>query len=127
MTRVNLSIDVPNLDEGVRFYTEVFGFIETSRPFATMAVLDANNVAICIHEKAADSKPSPNTDDVRRYNRHWTPVHADFHVDDFDAVLALAQQAGATVDETFRIPDRPAVAFCGDPFGNGFCLIENSR
>lgn len=127
MTKVNLSIDVPNLNDGVRFYSDVFGFMETSRPFATMAVLDANNVTICIHEKPVDSKPSPTTEDVRRYTRHWTPVHIDFHVEDFDKTLEMAQQAGATVDETFRLSDRPAVAFCGDPFGNGFCLIENSR
>jgi hypothetical protein len=37
----------------------------------------------------------PGSDDIRRYDRHWTPVHIDFHVDDFEAVLARALKARA--------------------------------
>jgi extradiol dioxygenase family protein len=46
---VHLSIDVPDLEAGLRFYREVFGFVETARPFPTMAILDANNVSVCMH------------------------------------------------------------------------------
>jgi len=55
---VHFSIDVPELEAGLRFYGEVFGFAETARPFPTMAILDANNVSVCMHEKAAGSKSS---------------------------------------------------------------------
>jgi hypothetical protein len=58
----------------------VFGFVETSRPFPTMAVLDANNVTVCMHEKAAGTKSSQGGADVRRYERHWTPVHMDLNL-----------------------------------------------
>jgi predicted enzyme related to lactoylglutathione lyase len=125
MVTVNLSIDVPNLESGLEFYTRVFGFSEKSRPFKEMAVLNAGNVIICIHQKSSGSTPSSQTEEVRRYSRHWTPVHPDFHVDNFDAVLRIAKENGATVEELFKPPGRKAVAFCSDPFGNGFCVIES--
>ena len=43
---VNISIDVPDLDAGVNFYRQVFGWQETSRPFPEMAVIDGNNVMV---------------------------------------------------------------------------------
>jgi len=98
MVRVNLSIDVSDIELGVRFYTQCFGFSESSRPFPEMAVLDAANMIICIHQKDAQTKPSAGTDDVRRYSRHWTPVHADFHVDNFDSMLERVRAEGATVE-----------------------------
>lgn len=69
---VHLSIDVPNLEAGLRFYGEVFGFVEKARPFATMAILDAENLTVCMHEKAAGTKSSMGGSEVRRYERHWT-------------------------------------------------------
>ena len=126
MVTVNLSIDVPDLESGLAFYTTVFGFSETSRPFKEMAVVNAGNLTICIHEKPDGSTPSPQTVEVRRYSRHWTPVHPDFHVDNFDEVLEIAKANGAGVEQLFKIPGRKSVAFCSDPFGNGFCLIESA-
>ncbi len=32
MVSVNISIDVPNLAEGVRFYSEAFGFSKLAEP-----------------------------------------------------------------------------------------------
>jgi len=120
---VNLSIDVPELEAGLRFYATVFGFVETARPFATMAVLDANNVTVCMHAKPAGTQPSPAGADLRRYERHWTPVHLDFDVPDLDAVLARVRAEGGRVESEFRDQGPKPVAFCSDPFGNGFCVI----
>lgn len=119
---VNVSIDVPDLDAGVNFYCEVFGWKEQSRPFPEMAVVDGNNVTVCIHSKAENTKPTPS-DCTRRYKRHWTPVHLDMHVEDFDATISKAMNAGASIEQEFKEP-KP-VAFCSDPFGNGFCIIGN--
>jgi len=120
---VHLSIDVPNLDAGLRFYASVFGFVEKSRPFPTMAILDAGNLTVCMHEKAAGTKSSPVGPDVRRYERHWTPVHLDFHVTDLDAVLSKVRVEGGMIENEFRTEGPRPAAFCGDPFGNGFCVI----
>lgn len=116
----NISIDVPSLQRGVRFYCFVFGWIEKSRPFPTMAVLDGGNVTVCLHEKVSGSHPTP-TGVERSYERHWTPVHLDMHVSDFEETLERAKTEGAVVEHSFSKPK--AVAFCSDPFGNGFCLI----
>jgi predicted enzyme related to lactoylglutathione lyase len=120
---VHLSIDVPNLEAGLRFYGNVFGFREKARPFPTMAILDANNLTVCMHEKAAGTKSSPGGSDVRRYERHWTPVHVDVHVEDLDAALEKLRAEGGLVETEFRTEGPMPVAFCSDPFGNGFCVI----
>ena len=120
---VNVSIDVPDLEAGLRFYASVFGFAETARPFPTMAILDGNNVTVCMHAKPAGSRSSPAGADVRRYERHWTPVHLDLHVDEFDAALEKVRAEGGTIENEFRSEGPKPAAFCSDPFGNGFCVI----
>jgi predicted enzyme related to lactoylglutathione lyase len=123
---VHVSIDVPELEEGLVFYEAVFGFVEVGRPFSTMAILDANNVTVCLHEKAAGTKPSPNGTGARHYERHWTPVHVDLHVHDFEEVLGRVRAAGGAIENEFREHGPKPVAFCSDPFGNGFCVIGES-
>ncbi len=120
---VHVSIDVPELERGLRFYGRVFGFVETARPFPTMAILDANNVTVCLHERAAGTKSSPGGAERRRYERHWTPVHLDLHVADLDAVLTAVRAEGGAVERELRGQGPKPVAFCSDPFGNGFCVI----
>jgi predicted enzyme related to lactoylglutathione lyase len=123
---VHLSIDVPHLADGLRFYERVFGFTETARPFPTMAVLDGNNVTVCMHEKKAETVSSLGGTDRRRYERHWTPVHMDLHVFDFDEVLAKVRAEGGAIEQEFRSEGPKPAAFCSDPFGNGFCVIGES-
>ena len=120
---VHVSIDVPHLEAGLRFYGEVFGFVETARPFPTMAILDANNVSVCMHEKATGRRSSSGGAAQRHYERHWTPVHLDLHVVDFDAVLEKVRAAGGQIKNEFRAHGPKPAAFCSDPFGNGFCVI----
>ncbi|HWO12902.1 MAG TPA: VOC family protein [Polyangiaceae bacterium] len=121
---VHASIDVPNLEQGLRFYREVFGFFEVARPFPAMAILDANNVTVCMHEKAVGTRSSPVGAATRHYDRHWTPVHLDVHVPDLDAVLEKVKSEGGAVEVEFRNQGPMPVGFCSDPFGNGFCVIE---
>lgn len=120
---VHVSIDVPDLEAGLRFYVSVFGFVEVARPFPALAILDANNVTVCLLEKPAGSTPSPGGKETRRYDRHWTPVHVDLHVNDFDAVLAKVRSAGGLIEAEYRDRGPRPAAFCSDPFGNGFCVI----
>lgn len=123
---VHVSIDVPDLAAGLRFYGAVFGFAEIARPFATMAVLDANNVTVCLHQKASGTKSSGGGAEPRRYERHWTPVHLDLHVPDLDVVLARVRAEGGAIEQEYRTQGPKPVAFCCDPFGNGFCVIGES-
>ncbi len=121
---VNVSIDVPSLDEGLAFYCGVFGFAERSRPFPAMAILDGNNVSICMHAKAAGTGSSGPASPKRTYDRHWTPVHLDFHVPDLDSVLQKLVAAQGKIEAEYRTQGPHPTAFCCDPFGNGFCVIE---
>ena len=120
---VNVSIDVPDLNQGLIFYQSVFGFIESARPFPSMAILDANNVTVCMHEKAEGTAPSPGATERRRYGRHWTPVHLDLHVAEFDSALERVRARGGRIENEYRDEGPMPAAFCSDPFGNGFCII----
>jgi predicted enzyme related to lactoylglutathione lyase len=124
---MSVSVDVPSLEEGIAFYSQAFGFTKVAAPAPGVAVLEAGAAVLCLLEKAAGTKPSPATSDRRRYERHWTPVHVDIHVDDLRAALARALKAGAEQEQVFESAEHGSAAFCSDPFGHGFCLIEERR
>jgi catechol 2,3-dioxygenase-like lactoylglutathione lyase family enzyme len=119
----SVSIDVPQLEEGLRFYRDGLGLREVARPIATYVLLECGKSQIGLIEKSSGTRPAKDCSDVRRYDRHWTPVHIDFHVDDLAAFLAKAVRAGAKCEQKFEGGAHPPVAFCSDPFGNGFCII----
>jgi len=121
--KYSVSIDVPNIDEGLKFYRDALGLTEVARPIPIYVVLKCGDAKIGLMEKPAGSKPAPGSDDVRRYGRHWTPVHIDFDVDDFEGFLSKAVAAGAVIEQKHEMAGRPPIAFCADPFGNGFCVI----
>jgi predicted enzyme related to lactoylglutathione lyase len=127
MISISISVDVPSIEEGLRFYGEAFGFVKASEPFRGVAVLRAAGAELLLLAKESGSVPCPHADAKRHYDRHWTPVHIDFHVDDFKASLAKALTAGAKQERLFELSGRPSVAFCSDPFGHGFCLIERRK
>ena len=118
-TSVSMSIDVPNLVEAIGFYTNAFGFTECSAPAPGLAVLHAGNTKICLLEKQAGTRASTHTEETRRYERHWTPVHLDIHVGDLEAALARALDAGAKKEHVFENAKHGSAAFCSDPFGHG--------
>jgi predicted enzyme related to lactoylglutathione lyase len=122
---MEICIDVPDLAKGIRFYADAFGFSKVSEPYPGVAVLAVGTTKITLLEKREQSKPSPHTQDVRHYDRHWTPVHLDFHVADVKAALERAVGAGAIKEQFFENPKHGSAAFCADPFGNGFCLLES--
>jgi predicted enzyme related to lactoylglutathione lyase len=124
---VHVSIDVPSLADALPFYEAVFGFVERARPFPTMAILEGHPLSVCLHERAEGTVPAPKTPDRRRYQRHWTPVHLDLHVEDFDERLERIRAAGGVVEAELRGQGPRPVAFCADPFGNGFCVLGAPR
>ena len=123
MVSASVSIDVPDLERGVEFYSSAFGLKKAAEPYPGVVVLRASGFSLCLLKKDADSSPAPATKDKRRYERHWTPVHLDFHVDDLKQAMARAVAAGAQVEQVFENPEHGSAAFCSDPFGHGFCLL----
>lgn len=123
-TTLSVSLDVPDLEAAIRFYCAAFGLTEKSRPVAGVAVLAGAGPELCLLEKPSGSRPAPDASGLRHYGRHWTPVHLDFHVDDLQEALARAERAGALREQLFENTAHGSAAFCSDPFGHGFCLLQ---
>jgi predicted enzyme related to lactoylglutathione lyase len=120
---VSVSIDVPNLAQGIEFYCAAFGLSKKSEPVPGVALLQGLEIDLWLLEKPAGSQPSPQTDDRRKFERHWTPVHLDFQVDDLHAAVERVEALGAKREQSFEDPEHGSAVFCSDPFGHGFCLI----
>lgn len=117
------TVDVPDLEAGLAFYGGVFGFAEVARPVPAYAILEAGGQRLGLMWKEDGSRATPAEGTERRYSRHWTPVHLDFHVEDLAAALARVERLGGRCEALHEAPGRRAVAFCSDPFGHGFCLL----
>jgi len=105
-----LNIDVPDVEAGVRFYTAAFG-LKVGRRFGTDFVeLLGWPAPVYLLTKAAGTVGAGG--DLRRYARHWTPVHPDIVVDDDAAQLAAGndpQLARAIKEVTERAAKAPKV------------------
>lgn len=120
--KVLLNIDVPDITEAVRFYTQAFG-LQPARRFgeAALELLGAEAPIYLLLKTAgttgAGGKP-------RDYERHWTPIHCDIVVDDLEAALAQAFAAGAQPEGAIREADWGRIVTLADPFGHGWCLLQ---
>lgn len=119
--QVLINIDVPDLKAAEAFYTRAFD-LQVTRRFG--GVLELSNGSTLIHllEKAEGTDAAE--DDPRFYGRHWTPVHLDIVVDDIEAALLRAIEAGARVEQDPVKRVWGHIAMLADPFGHGFCLIQ---
>ena len=123
-----LNIDVPDIEEGILFYTAALDLALGRRFDEDFVELSGSDVPIYLLKKDPGTSIGPAGGDERRYRRHWTPIHPDFTVDDIEAATARAVAAGAVQEgETCDAPYGKLAMFA-DPFGHGFCLIEfNAR
>jgi len=121
-----VNIDVPDLEAGVRFYTEAFSLVHSRTIDGDVAELVGASSVIYLLKKDAETKVSSHGLASRSYERHWTPTHLDFVVNDLDAAKDQALQAGAVCEsECVQWRGSKCITF-SDPFGHGFCLIEFS-
>ncbi len=119
-----VNIDVDDLPKAIAFYEQAAG-LRPGRSFGALGVemLGASS-AVYLLVKPAGSKPSPRTDEERRYRRHWTPVHLDFVVADVAAAVDRAIAAGATIEGDIETHRWGRIARMVDPFGHGICFIQ---
>ena len=67
----SVTIDVPGLDEGLRFYRDALGFVEVARPVATHVILDRGDAQIGLMEPSSISRPTGGySSKVSAYGRH---------------------------------------------------------
>lgn len=118
------NIDVDDLAEAIQFYRSAFG-LRVGRTFGANGVeMLGSSAPIYLLVKAAGSEPTAAKADVRRYDRHWTPVHLDFVVEDLEPAVQRALDAGARLEAPISTSTWGKLALMADPFGHGFCFVQ---
>ncbi|HDS1533874.1 TPA: VOC family protein [Stenotrophomonas maltophilia] len=120
-----INLDVPDLAAAEDFYMRAFG-LRIGRRLGPGAVeLLGGPAPLYLLQNEAGSAATEDGD-VRDYERHWTPLHLDWVVNDIEAALVRAVAAGATLEQSVRERRWGHIAVLADPFGHGFCLIQFS-
>lgn len=117
-----LNIDVPDIAQAERFYAAAFG-LRPARRFGGDGV-ELLGAQVPIYLLRKDAGMPGAGDSARTYARHWCPLHCDVVVDDFNAALARALDAGARQEGDVRDADWGRIVQLADPFGHGWCLIR---
>jgi predicted enzyme related to lactoylglutathione lyase len=117
-----VNADVPDLGRAIAFYSEAFGLTVTRRLGAKAAELQGWPVPLSLLQQPEGSLGAGES--LRRYGRHWTPVHLDVVVNDIETALSRAVAAGARAETEIRTMAWGKIVVLADPFGHGLCLIE---
>ena len=118
------NVDVDDLQKATRFYQSAFG-LRIGRRFGADAIeMLGSSAPIYLLVKAPGSAPTSAKAEVRHYDRHWTPVHLDFVVEDLEAAVQRALNAGATLEAPVSTTRWGKLALMVDPFGHGFCFVQ---
>jgi predicted enzyme related to lactoylglutathione lyase len=123
---VHAYIDVADLERGIAFYCDGLNLTLRRRLSPSWVELAGANLPIFL---LGNRKPTANlggTQIQRNFARHWTPVHLDFIVPEFEGAVARLTGLGATLDRPIQLAEYGRMANMADPFGNGFDLIEFS-
>lgn len=118
-----MSIDVSNLKVAESFYVEALGCKKVRDQGSNMVVLSVKNSDLYLQEKESGTNPLISSSATRDYKRHWTPVHLDFICNNVDERVSKILKLGGS-HEGGDSGDWGSIAYCADPFGNGFCLID---
>jgi predicted enzyme related to lactoylglutathione lyase len=119
-----INLDVDDLDRAVDFYSSAFG-LEVGRRFGSFGVeMLGSSTPIYLLAKSPGTQGSLTTSQQRSYERHWTPVHLDFIVDEIESAVERALSAGALLEQPIAPHRWGKLALMADPFGHGFCFIQ---
>lgn len=119
-----VNIDVDDLDKAIQFYTTAFA-LTVGRRFGIFGVEMLGGTApIYLLVKAPGTQATLTAAQQRSYERHWTPVHLDFAVEDIDAAVQRATTAGAQLEKPVATQKWGKLALMADPFGHGFCFLQ---
>jgi predicted enzyme related to lactoylglutathione lyase len=123
-TEILVNIDVDDLEKGIAFYSRALSLQLTRRLGDNIAEMLGASSAVYLLAKPAGTSASVSLPQRRDYQRHWTPVHLDFVIEDLSAAVEKAKAAGARLESDLETHNWGRIAKMADPFGNGFCLIE---
>src|ERR1700730_2675440 len=110
----SICIDVDDVDRAVVFYGRGLGLtvVEQHPDWAQVKLGDQT----CWIMKAPAGAQGQIS---REYRRHWTPVHLDFAVEDIDAAIKHAIEAGDKLEGEIQHGAKGAKANKVNPSGNG--------
>ena len=119
-----INLDVDDLDDAIAFYSAVFE-LRVGRRFGAGAVeMLGSSAPIYLLARAAGTAVSSATTGRRFYERHWTPIHLDFVVDDIESAVQKAITGGALLEAAITTHKWGRLALMADPFGHGFCFVQ---
>ncbi|MBA3592926.1 MAG: VOC family protein [Pseudomonadota bacterium] len=121
---LRICIDVDDMERAITFYTQGLG-LRCGRRFqnAFTEILGASSpIDLLLNE--AGTKPITGNVAERSYQRHWTPVHLDFVVEDIDAAVARLLAHGAVLEMPVYKRAWGCIAGLADPFGHGIDLLQ---
>ena len=83
-----------------------------------------SSASIYLLVKSPGTSASDTTSHRRSYQRHWTPVHLDFVVEEIEPTVQRAVLAGARLEQPIATHKWGKLALMADPFGHGFCFVQ---
>jgi predicted enzyme related to lactoylglutathione lyase len=119
-----INIDVDDLEKAIGFYETAFGLKVSRRIGVHVVELLGSSAPIYLLAKGSDTAASNTTPQRRSYDRHWTPVHLDFVVEEIESAVRRAVDAGALLEKAVSTRQWGKLALMSDPFGHGFCFVE---
>jgi predicted enzyme related to lactoylglutathione lyase len=119
-----INIDVNDLEKAIHFYGAAFGLRPGRRFGAFGAEMLGSPAPIYLLVKEAGTPAAGANSQVRTYERHWTPNHLDFVVEDIKSAVERAIEAGATLEKPISAQKWGNLALMADPFGHGFCFVQ---
>lgn len=120
---MTVSIDVSHLQKAENFYIQALGAKKIRNQGEKMSIISIWSSEIYLQEKDVGTKSIPWTEILRDYHRHWTPVHIDFICENVDDIVKKVLEMWWS-HEWWESADWWSIAHCADPFGNGFCIIN---
>ena len=119
-----VNFDVDDLDKAVCFYADTFG-LKVGRRFGALGVeMLGSSAPIYLLVKSPGTLASKTTSQRRSYQRHWTPVHLDFVVEEIETAVQRALLAGAQLEQPIATYKWGKLALMADPFGHGLCFVQ---
>lgn len=119
-----VNVDVDDLEKAIHFYSAAFG-LHVGRRFTGIGVeMLGTSAPIYLLVKEAGTPASVTTSQLRSYERHWTPTHLDFVVEEIEGAVQNAVEAGARLEKPIATHRWGRLALMADPLGHGFCFIQ---
>lgn len=122
MPNISVCIDVSKMKKAIQFYCKALG-CKLVKEGEEYTELSADGLKMYLIERAAGTNPLVVGEAARNYERHWTPIHLDFAVPNIEQCVASILEMGG-VREGEESGDWGSAAYCADPFGNGFCVMQ---